>query len=151
MQKITPFLMFNDQLHDAVTFYVSVFKGSKIVDARRGADGKMMSATFDLEGQRIMAFNGGPHFSFSQGMSLFVSCDTQAEVDELWEKLSEGGKVQRCGWLQDRFGVSWQIVPNVLGRYLSDPDPAKSARVMKAMLAMVKLDIAGLTEAYERG
>jgi predicted 3-demethylubiquinone-9 3-methyltransferase (glyoxalase superfamily) len=108
-----------------------------------------MGFTFEVDGQEFNAMNGGPHFSFAEGMSLFVNCETQDEVDELWERLSEGGEKQQCGWLKDRFGVSWQIIPNVLGHYLQDPDPEKSQRVFQAMLQMQKLDIAGLTRAYE--
>ena len=109
-----------------------------------------MSATFQLHGQEFIALNGGPSFSFAQGISLFVNCETQEEIDELWEKLSEGGEKGPCGWLTDKFGVSWQIVPGALGEMLGDPDPEKSGRVMKAMLQMSKLDIAGLKQAYER-
>lgn len=155
MRKITTFLMFNDQTDEAVNFYVATFKNAEILDASRygedgpGPAGTIMSATFELEGQRLMAFNGGPHFSFSEGMSLFVSCQTQEEVDELWEKLSEGGEKSQCGWLKDRFGVSWQIVPTALGELLGDPDPEKSQRVLQAMLQMGKIDIAGLKRAYD--
>jgi predicted 3-demethylubiquinone-9 3-methyltransferase (glyoxalase superfamily) len=154
MQKITPFLMFNDQADEAINFYISIFKNSRIIEASRygeggpGRAGTIMSATFELEGQRLMAFNGGPHFSFSEGASLFVSCRTQEEVDELWEKLSEGGEKSRCGWVKDRFGLSWQIVPTALGELLGDPDPEKSQRVLQAMLQMGKIDIAGLKRAH---
>jgi len=156
MLKITPFLMYNDQLEAAMNLYVSVFKNSKIVNVTRyGGDGPdpkgaVMSAELVLEGQPIMAFNGGPHFTFSEGFSLFVSCETQAEVDELWEKLSAGGQKSQCGWLTDKFGVSWQIVPNALGQLLGDKDPKKAQAVMQAMLKMTKLDIAGLRRAYEQ-
>jgi len=155
MQKITTFLTFNDQAEAAVKLYTSIFKRSKIVstsrygDAGPGPKGSLMSATFELEGQTFMALNGGPTFTFAQGISLFVSCETQAEIDELWEKLSEGGRQVQCGWLTDRFGVSWQIVPSILGTLLNDKDPAKSRRVMNAMLQMKKLDIQGLERAYE--
>lgn len=149
MQKITPFLMFNDQLDEAVNFYVSTFGNSKIVDSSRGDDGKLMSATFELEGREFMAYNGGPHFSFSEGMSLFVSCKTQEEVDELWEKLSEGGEKSQCGWVKDRFGVWWQVIPTALMELMGDPDPEKSQRVVQAMLQMSKIDIAGLKRAYD--
>jgi predicted 3-demethylubiquinone-9 3-methyltransferase (glyoxalase superfamily) len=155
MQKITTFLTFNDQAEQAVALYTGLFKNSKIVSTSRygeagpGAKGSLMSATFEIEGQTFIALNGGPTFTFSQGISLFVSCDTQAEVDELWEKLSEGGKKIQCGWLVDRFGASWQIVPRILGELLGDKDPQRSSRVMKAMLKMVKLDIQGLKDAYE--
>lgn len=155
MQKITPFLWFNDNAEQAIELYLSVFKDAKIVNVHRygdagpGPKGSIMSATFQLEGQSFMALNGGPHYSFSPAISLFVSCETQAEVDELWKKLSEGGTTNRCGWLTDRFGVTWQIIPSVLGRLLGDKDPQKSQRVMQAMLQMNKIDIAGLERAYE--
>ena len=155
MQKITTFFMFNEQTDEAVNFYISTFRNSKIVSASRygeegpGLAGTLMSATFQLEGQEFMAFNGGPHFSFSQGISLFVSCQTQEEVDELWEKLSEGGEKEQCGWVRDKFGVSWQIIPTALMELMNDPDPEKSQRVVQAMLQMSKIDIAGLQRAYE--
>jgi predicted 3-demethylubiquinone-9 3-methyltransferase (glyoxalase superfamily) len=154
MQKITTFLTFKDRAEEAVNLYTSVFRDSRIVstthygDAGPGPKGTLMSATFELAGQRFMALNGGPPFSFAMGMSLFVNCETQAEVNELWEKLSEGGEKGRCGWLTDRFGVSWQIVPSVLGTYLGDKDPERSQRVLSAMLQMNKLDVAALTRAY---
>ena len=156
MQKITPFLMFNNQADEAVNFYVSIFKNSRIGKVSRygdggpGPKGSIMSATFELEGQQFMAFNGGPHFQFSQGISLFVSCKTQAEVDELWEKLSAGGEQSRCGWLKDKFGVSWQIIPDALGAALGDPDPAKAGRALQAMLKMTKIDIAALQAACDK-
>lgn len=155
MQRITPFLWFNGNAEEAMNLYVSVFKNSKVGrvsrygDAGPGPRGSVMSATFQIEGQEFHALNGGPMFSFSPAISFFVSCETQGEVDELWEKLSEGGEQQPCGWLKDRFGVSWQIIPSVLGPMLGDKDPAKSQRAMKAMLQMKKLDIAGLKRAYQ--
>lgn len=155
MQKITPFLWFDGKAEEAMTLYVSVFKNSKIGrvtrygDAGPGPKGSVMSATFQLDGQEFHALNGGPMYTFSPAISFFVSCETQAEVDDLWEKLSEGGHKSRCGWLQDRYGVSWQIIPSVLGKMLQDKDPEKSQRVMKAMLQMDKLDIGVLTQAYE--
>ena len=155
MQKITPFLWFNGKAEEAMKFYVSIFKNSKIGKITRygdvgpGPKGTVMSATFQLEGQDFYALNGGPAFPFSPAISFFVNCETQEEVDELWEKLSEGGTKDRCGWLKDRYGVSWQIIPTVLGELLNDPDPAKAQRVMKAMLEMDKIDIAGLKRAYE--
>lgn len=155
MQKITTFLMFNDQTDEAVNFYVATFKNAKILDGSRygedgpGPAGTLMSATFELEGQEFMAFNGGPHFSFAEGMSLFVSCKTQEEVDELWEKLSEGGEQSQCGWVKDRFGVWWQVIPDSLMELMGDPDPEKSQRVVQAMLQMGKIDIAGLQRAYD--
>jgi predicted 3-demethylubiquinone-9 3-methyltransferase (glyoxalase superfamily) len=153
MQKITPFLWFNDNAEEAMNFYVSVFKNSKVGrvtrsgDAGSGAKGKVMSVTFTLEGQEFMGLNGGPMYSFTPAISLFVSCETQQEVDELWEKLSEGGSKDRCGWLKDKFGLSWQIIPTALGRLLADPDRAKSQRVLQAMLTMKKIDIEQLQEA----
>jgi len=149
MQKITTFFMFPDGAGEAMKFYVSVFRNSKIVSTMPGPDGKPMGGTFELDGQRFNAFNGGPHFSFSQGISQFVSCDTQDEIDHYYEKLSESGEKQPCGWLKDKFGVSWQIVPPILGELLSDPDREKAGRVMKAMLKMQKLNIQELEEAAE--
>jgi predicted 3-demethylubiquinone-9 3-methyltransferase (glyoxalase superfamily) len=157
MQKITPFLWFDDQAEEAMNFYVSIFKNSKVESVSRygaagpGQKGKVMSTTFCLDGQQFMALNGGPqHFSFNESISFFVHCETQKEVDELWDKLSEGGEKSQCGWLKDKFGVSWQIIPSALGELLSDPDPDKSKRVMEAMLQMAKIDIAELKRAYER-
>jgi predicted 3-demethylubiquinone-9 3-methyltransferase (glyoxalase superfamily) len=153
-QKITPFLWFDGKAEEAAKFYVSLFKNSKIVKLTRygeagpGQKGAVMSAIFRIEGQEFYALNGGPAFVFSPAISFFVDCETQKEVDELWEKLSAGGKKNRCGWLDDRFGVTWQIVPSVLGRYLQDKDPAKANRVMKAMMQMDKLDIRRLKQAY---
>ena len=147
MQKITTFLSFNDQAEEAVNFYVSIFKSSKIVSIARnggeepGANSTMLHTTFQLDGQEFMALNGGPYFTFAQGISLFVNCEAQAEVDELWEKLSEGGEQGRCGWLKDRYGVSWQIIPSALGQMLQDKDAEKSKKVMQAMLQMDKIDI----------
>lgn len=150
MQKITPFLMFNNQAEEAAKLYTSVFKNSKITSIARGPDGAAMSVTFELEGQPFMAFNGGPRFKFSEGISLFVSCETQPEVDALWEQLTAGGgKDSKCGWLEDRFGVSWQIIPTTLMRLMGDKDPAKAGRVVQAMLGMQKIDIAALERAYE--
>ena len=155
MQKITPFLWFDGKAEEAANFYTSIFKNSKMGQIRRygaagpGPKGSVMSATFEIEGQEFTALNGGPQFTFSPAISFFVNCDTQEEVDELWEKLSEGGRTNRCGWLQDKFGLSWQIVPTALGKLMSDPDPEKSGRVIKAMLQMEKLEIRGLQEAYE--
>lgn len=154
MQKITPFLWFDGQAEEAMKFYTSIFKNSKIGsvsrygDAGPGPKGTVMSGTFELEGQKFMALNGGPQFKFTEAISFFVNCETQQEVDELWEKLSAGGQKSRCGWLKDKFGVSWQIIPNVLGELLGDKDPAKSRRVMQAMLRMDKIDIEGLKRAH---
>ena len=156
MPNITTFLTFNNQAEEAVNFYVSIFRNSKIVSTSRygeggpGPKGSVMSATFLLEGQEFYALNGGPHFTFSDGISLFVSCVTQAEVDELWEKLSEGGEKGPCGWLKDKFGVSWQIIPTALGELLGDKDPRKAQNVMQAMLQMTKIDIETLKRAYEQ-
>ncbi len=156
MQKITPFLWFDGKAEEAMIFYTSIFKNSKIGKITRygeegpGPKGTVMSATFRLAGQEFMALNGGPEFTFSPAISFFVNCKTQEEVDELWEKLSEGGEKLRCGWLKDKFGLSWQIIPTVLGELLGDKDAEKSKRVMKAMLQMDKIDIVSLKRAYEQ-
>ena len=158
MQKIIPFLWFEDQVEEAMNFYTSIFKNSKIGSVTRMSDevpgpkGKVVTATFQLAGQEFMALNGGPvpGFKFNESISFFVNCETQAEVDELWEKLSAGGEEGRCGWLKDKFGVSWQIVPTVLGELLGDKDPEKAQRVTHAMLQMKKLDIAVLKQAYNQ-
>lgn len=155
MQKITPFLWFDHQAEEAMNFYVSVFKNSKVLsvnrygDAGPGPKGSVMTASFELDGQVFTALNGGSVYKFSPAISFVVHCETQAEVDEHWEKLSEGGKENQCAWLDDKFGVSWQIVPNALIELLSDPDPIKSGRVMQAMLQMKKIDIGKLKQAYE--
>lgn len=154
MQKITPFLWFDNQAEEAANFYVSIFKNSKIASMMRygeagpGPKGAVMGLTFQLDGQEFMALNGGPLFTFSPAISFFVKCETQQEIDDLWEKLSQGGEKQRCGWLKDRYGVSWQIVPTVLSEMLQGKDPEKSKKVMKAMLQMDKLDIQGLKKAH---
>lgn len=151
MQKIAPFLWFDGKAEEAAKFYTSIFKNSKIRNVTRQSDaGPVMSATFELEGLEFMALNGGPMFTFSPAISFFVKCETQEEVDDLWAKLSAGGETQRCGWLKDKFGVSWQIIPTALGAMLQDRDPKKSKRVMEAMLEMVKLDIKLLKQAYEQ-
>jgi len=155
MQKISPFLWFDDQAEEAVNFYTSIFKNSKILNLTRygevgpGPKDSVMTVAFQLEGQEFMALNGGPHFKFTEAISFVVKCKTQEEVDDLWEKLSEGGgeKIQ-CGWLKDKYGVSWQIVPTILGEMISDPNRAKSQRVMEAMLKMKKIEIEGLKKAY---
>jgi len=155
MQKITPFLWFDNQAEEAMNFYVSIFKNSKVGtvtrygDAGPGPKGSVMSATFQIEGQEFFALNGGPQYKFTPAISLFVKCETQAEVDELWEKLSVDGRKDRCGWLQDKYGLSWQIIPRALSEMLRDKDPAKANRVMQAMLQMDKIDIASLKRAYD--
>ncbi|HCF84353.1 MAG TPA: hypothetical protein DEV72_04030 [Ktedonobacter sp.] len=153
-QKITPFLWFDNNAEEAINLYTSVFKDAKIVSVSRygeagpGQAGTVMTATFTLHGQEFMALNGGPEFKFTEAISFFVNCETQEEVDELWEKLSEGGEKGQCGWLKDKFGVSWQIVPTALGELLGDKDPEKAKRVLEAMLQMHKIDIAKLKQAY---
>jgi predicted 3-demethylubiquinone-9 3-methyltransferase (glyoxalase superfamily) len=156
MQKITTFLSFNDQAEEAVKLYTSVFKGSRVTAQTYygaggpGQPGTLMTAAFELFGQQFVVLNGGPHFKFSEGISLVVNCETQDEVDYYWERLSEGGEKGPCGWLKDRFGVSWQIVPTGLGRLLGDREhPERSKRAMAAMMQMKKLDIRALTKAYE--
>ena len=161
MQKITPFLWFDDQAEEAVRFYTSIFKNSKIGDtARYGkegaevsgrAQGTVMTIAFELEGQSFTALNGGPVFTFSPAISFLVSCETQAELDQLWEKLTEGGEIEQCGWLKDKYGVSWQIVPRILGEMLQDKNAQKSQKVMQAMLQMKKLEINILKQAYNEG
>jgi predicted 3-demethylubiquinone-9 3-methyltransferase (glyoxalase superfamily) len=155
MQKITPFLWFDGNAEEAANFYISIFKNSKMGkisrygDAGPGPKGTAMSVTFQLEGQEFYALNGGPQFKFTPAISLFVNCETQQEVDELWEKLSAGGRTDRCGWLQDKFGLSWQIIPTVLGQLLGDKDPQRAKRAMQAMLQMTKLDIKKLQQAAD--
>ena len=157
MQKITPFLWFDGKAEEAMNFYVSVFKNSKVGKVTRYGDGApapkgtVMSATFQLEGQEFIALNGGPMYKFTPAISFFVNCETQQEVDELWDRLSAGGAEQQCGWLTDRYGVSWQIIPSLLGTLLGDKDAAKAQRVMQAMLQMRKIDIKGLQQAADRG
>ena len=156
MQKITPCLWFDGKAEEAMNFYASIFKNSKIIRVMRygeagpGAEGSVMSVTAVLDGEEFMALNGGPQFTFSPATSFFVTCATQAEVDAYWEKLGAGGEYQRCGWLKDKYGVSWQIVPIILADLLQDKDATRSKRVMEAMLQMQKLDIAGLKRAYEQ-
>jgi len=158
MQKITPFLWFDDQAGEAAKFYTSIFRGSRILNIARYSEatekpsgkprGSVMTVAFELAGQKFIALNGGPHFKFTEAISFVVSCRTQAEVDYFWKKLSVGGKEVQCGWLKDKYGVSWQIVPTVLGELLGGKDSAKSQRVMQALLKMVKLDIQKLKQAY---
>ena len=154
MPRICPFLWFDTQAEEAARFYVSIFKNSKIVKIARygeagpGPKGSVMTVVFELEGQEFIALNGGPQFKFTEAISFSVNCETQKEVDQFWEKLSQGGEEGPCGWLKDRYGLSWQINPVILGEMLSDPDPRKSRRVMQAMLKMKKIDIAALKKAY---
>ncbi|MEP7076649.1 MAG: VOC family protein [Acidobacteriota bacterium] len=150
MQKITPFLMFNDKAGEAMEFYTSIFKDSKIISKMPGPGGAVMGGSIEIEGQRINTFNGGPHFTFTPGISLFVTCETQEEIDDKYERLSAGGRQDRCGWLIDKFGVSWQIVPPVLGQLLGDSDREKASRVMQAMLKMNKIIIQDLKDAAEQ-
>ncbi|MDB5254743.1 MAG: hypothetical protein JWL92_119 [Candidatus Nomurabacteria bacterium] len=147
MKKITPFLWFDNNAEDAINFYLDIFKNGKIFNIRRLPDGKLFTAEFELEDQRLMVINGGPHnINFTEAMSLFVTCDGQEEVDELWSKLTaDGGSEGQCGWLKDKFGLSWQVIPTALGDYLNDPDPVKAKYAMDAMLKMKKIVIADLT------
>ncbi|WP_331371742.1 VOC family protein [Sinorhizobium chiapasense] len=147
MQKITPFLWFDNQLEDAIEFYTSIFRDARVKDLKRGPDGKAFTATFELEGQQFMGLNGGPHFKFTEAISFFVRCSDQAEVDYYWDRLIEGGTPQQCGWLKDRYGVAWQIIPDALIRHLNDADSAKAGPVQQAMMGMVKIDVAGLDAA----
>lgn len=156
MQTVTPFLWFNDSAEEAVDFYCSVFKDSKILSVNRVGEGGpagpsgVIMATFEINGQRFMALNGGPaHAGFAPSVSFYVDCETQDEVDELWERLVDGGQPMQCGWLTDRYGLCWQIIPSLLGKLMGDPDPEKSGRVMQAMLRMVKIDSAALQRAYD--
>jgi predicted 3-demethylubiquinone-9 3-methyltransferase (glyoxalase superfamily) len=151
MQKITPFLWFDNQAEEAMNFYASVFKNSKIGSVNRGPDGTAFNVTFQLEGQEFMALNAGPQFKFNEAVSFFVDCKTQEEVDELWQKLTaDGGEEGRCGWLKDKYGLSWQIVPTALGEMLGDPDPEKAQRAMQAMLQMNKIDIQKMKDARDK-
>lgn len=159
MQKLTPFLWFDDKAEEAANLYVSLFKNSKITGTTRydekaakasgRAKGTVMTVAFQLEGQEFVALNGGPHFKFTEAVSFVVNCETQEEVDKLWEKLSEGGEKSQCGWLKDKYGLSWQVVPTILNEMLQDKDPARAKRVMEAMLTMRKLDIQTLKQAYD--
>ena len=149
MPSITPFLWFDTQAEEAMNFYAGVFKRSKVLSVNR-AQGKVMSVEFELEGQKFMALNAGPMYKFTEAVSFFVACETQLEIDNLWDKLTaEGGSPSRCGWLKDKFGLSWQIIPTALGRLLNDKDPGRAGRVMNAMLQMNKLDIGQLQRAYD--
>jgi predicted 3-demethylubiquinone-9 3-methyltransferase (glyoxalase superfamily) len=154
LQKITPFLWFDSQAEEAARFYCSIFQNSRIEavtrygDAGPGPQGSVMTVAFELAGQKFVALNGGPAFKFTEAISLVVNCETQQEVDEMWEKLSAGGQEIECGWLKDKYGLAWQIVPTVLWQMMQDPDPQRKERVMKALYQMKKLDIAGLQAAY---
>jgi len=156
VQKITPFLWFDSQAEAAANFYVSIFNNSRVLGISRygeagpGPKGSVMTVDFELDGQRFTGLNGGPHFKFTEAVSFVVHCKTQEEVDTFWGKLLEGGQESQCGWLKDKYGLSWQIVPTILAEMLRDPDPQKSKRVMEAMLKMKKIDIAGLTRAYDQ-
>jgi predicted 3-demethylubiquinone-9 3-methyltransferase (glyoxalase superfamily) len=157
VQKITPFLWFDGKAEEAVNFYVSIFKNSKILsvsrygDAGPGPKGTVMTEAFELDGQKFVALNGGPQFTFSPAISFVVNCETQQELDDFWEKLSAGGKEVQCGWLQDKYGLSWQIVPRILPDLLQDKNPEKTQRVIKAMMQMIKIDIKGLQQAFDQG
>lgn len=154
MQRITPYLWFESQAEEAANHYISIFKNSRIVDVQRYGEGAplpagtVMMVTFELEGQRFMALNGGPHATFNEAISFYVSCQTQDEVDQLWHRLSDGGEEGPCGWLKDRYGLSWQIIPDVLPELLTDSDPEKAGRAMQAMFGMKKIDIQGLRDAH---
>jgi len=156
MQKISPFLWFDGNAEEAANFYVSIFKNSKILNISRYADsgpgpkGSVMVVKFQLNGQEFMALNGGPAFKFTEAISFLVNCETQQEVDDLWEKLTAGGKEIQCGWLKDKYGLAWQIVPTILGELMADKDPKKAARVMRAMMQMIKIDINKLQQAYDQ-
>ena len=155
MQKITPYLWFDTQAEEAVNFYTSLFKNSRILDISRYGEnmpkpaGTVMTVSFELDGQQFVALNGGPEFPFTEAISLFVNCETQEEVDHLWEKFTEGGEEGPCGWLKDKYGLSWQIIPNGLGELLSGPDPEKSQRAVQCMFTMNKIDLAKIRQAYE--
>ena len=156
MQKITPFLWFDNQAEEAMNFYTSIFKDSKIKKISRypegspGPAGSVMTASFELNGQEFIVLNGGPQFHFTEAISFVINCETQEEVDNFWEKLSEGGQKSQCGWLKDKYGLSWQVVPNALGAMLSDKDSGKAKRVMMALMQMSKLDIKTLKDAYDQ-
>lgn len=149
MKKITPFLWFDDQAEEAMNHYVSIFKDGKVLNVHH-ANGKVLTVSFELLGQQFTALNGGPLFKFTEAISLLVNCETQQEVDDLWEKLSQGGEKGRCGWLKDKFGLSWQIIPTALGRLMSDPNPQKSKAVFEAMMKMDKIEVSALQRAYDQ-
>jgi predicted 3-demethylubiquinone-9 3-methyltransferase (glyoxalase superfamily) len=150
MNKITPFLWFDDQAEEAMRYYVSIFKNSKVLSVSPGPDGKAMGVTFELDGQEFMGLNAGPQFKFTEAVSFYVSCKTQEEVDDLWGKLSQGGEESRCGWLRDKFGLWWQIIPTALSEGLADTDPKKAKAVLEAMLTMSKIDVKTLEKARGR-
>jgi predicted 3-demethylubiquinone-9 3-methyltransferase (glyoxalase superfamily) len=150
MQKIAPFLWFDGQAEEAMKFYVSIFKNSKIVRTMPGPNGTVIGGTFQLEGQEFYALNGGPQYKFTPAISLFVNCETQQEVDELWGKLSASKADEQCGWLKDKYGLSWQIIPTILGRLMGDKNPKKAGAAVQAMLQMKKIDIKGLQRAYDK-
>lgn len=152
MKKITPFLWFDTEAEEAMNLYVSIFKNSKVLGVTPGPNGRAMSVNFELEGQEFIGLNAGPEFKFNESISFLVNCNSQEEVDELWEKLTaDGGEESRCGWLKDKYGLSWQIIPTALGEMLGDPDRQKAGRAMQAMLQMNKIDIQGLKQAYDGG
>ena len=157
MQKITPFLWFNNNAEEAVNFYAGLFKDAVIETITRygeagpGPAGSVMTIKFQLHGQEFLALNGGPHFSFTPAISFVISCETQEEIDRLWDAFTDGGETMNCGWVKDRFGLCWQVVPSIIGKLMSDKDPARVKRVMGAMMQMIKLDIAGLQRAYDGG
>ena len=150
MQKIVPFLWFDGKAEEAMKFYVSIFKNSKIVRVMPGPNGTVMGGTFQLEGQEFFALNGGPQYKFTPAISLFVNCETQQEVDELWGKLSASKSDEQCGWLKDKYGLSWQIIPTILSKLMGDKNPKKANAVMQAMLQMKKIDVKGLQQAYDQ-
>lgn len=149
MQKITPFLWFDNNAQEAIEFYTSIFKNARLDSLMPGPGGKIMGASFQIEGQAFMALNGGPQFQFTPAISLYVNCESQQEVDYYWSRLGEGGSYQPCGWLKDKFGLSWQIIPAELSRMLQDKDRVRAGRVMQAMMQMSKIDVAALQTAYD--
>lgn len=149
LQKITPCLWFENQAEEAAKLYTSLFENSKVLSVNRNGEGNVMIVNFQLEGQEFIALNGGPQFKFNEAISFLVDCETQEEVDDMWGKLTEGGEEGPCGWLKDKYGVSWQVVPTILNKLMSDPDPEKSQRVHQALRKMKKIEIAGLQKAYE--
>jgi predicted 3-demethylubiquinone-9 3-methyltransferase (glyoxalase superfamily) len=152
MKKLTPFLWFDTQAEDAMNFYISIFKNSKVGGVSRGPDGRAFTVSFELDGQEFLGMNAGPEYKFSEAISIYVNCEDQDEVDDIWNKLTaDGGEESQCGWLKDKFGLSWQIVPKQLGELMADPDPEKSGRVVQAMLKMQKIIVSDLQKAYDQG